>query len=140
MYNMQNYNSGFGRYMPSFNAYNQPYYNYGQPYNQPQMQQPVQQNQPQQQTPIQAIRFLNADEIKGWAVQPNTSEMLVDRTNKQVTIKTADAMGESSVKTYSYTSLDEEKEQKDCVDDACQNITTDKCLLKTHELKLSDLP
>ena len=107
MYNMQNYNSGFGRYVPSFNAYQQPYYNYGQLYNQPQMQQPIQQNQTQQQMPIQAVRFLNADEIKGWAVQPNTSEMLIDRANKRVTIKSADVMGESTIKTYSYSSLEE---------------------------------
>ena len=107
MYNTQNYNSGFGRYVPSFNAYQQPYYNYGQLYNQPQVQQPIQQTQPQQQTPIQAIRFLNADEIKGWAVQPNTSEMLIDRTNKRVAIKSADAMGESSVKIYTYNLEDD---------------------------------
>lgn len=101
--NMQNYN--FGRYVPSFNAYQQPYYNFGQPYNQPQIQQPMQ--QPQQQTPIQAVRFLNADEIKGWAVQPNTSEILIDRANKKATIKSADVMGESTIKTYSYSALEE---------------------------------
>ena len=112
MYNNQPNFSNIGRYVPSFNAYQQPYYNYGQNFMQPQAQQPIQQAQSQQ--PIQAIRFLNADEIKGWAVQPNTTEMLIDRTNKQVTIKSADMMGESSIKTYKYELMGEmSKEAKE---------------------------
>lgn len=100
MYNNGQLYTNWNRYNPNFNNYGQSYYGYGQNY--PQMQQ-----QSQEQVPFQAIRFLNVDEIKGWAVQPNTTEMLIDRANKQVTIKSADMMGESSSKTYKYEPVGE---------------------------------
>lgn len=83
-----------------------------QPYMpQPVMQQPVAQPQPIQQPiqqqsfdmPIQDIRYLTADEIKAFIVMPNTKVMLIDKDNKLAHIKSADAMGQSSSKVYSFS-------------------------------------
>ena len=116
--NYNNYNP-FGGY-PTANRYYPPYPQQAQQYQQPQTyaqqqpQQPIQQNFAE--VPIQEIRYLTADEIKGYIVTPGSKSMLVDRENGLVHIKWCDMTGQSSVKIYSYTETTDEavttKQQK----------------------------
>lgn len=120
----------YNTYTPRFNAYSNPnYYGYygqniPQQVNYPQQMvspvttqisspQTVQQVPSVADLPIQQIRFLTADEIKGFIVMPNEKAMLVDRANKLVYIKSADAMGQSFMETYSYDKYDAEKKAEE---------------------------
>lgn len=58
-------------------------------------------------TPIQGIKFLTADEIKAYIVMPNCKEMLIDKGNGIVHIKSADIMGQSSDKMYKFEEIPE---------------------------------
>jgi len=103
------YNAG---YFNNNNRYN-PYYTSYMPYNQQLMQQqPVQQvvQQPvQYEIPISNIRFLNEKEMAGYVMPvPNTKEMLIDKDNKVVCIKSTDQIGQSNAKYYKFDELVEE--------------------------------
>ena len=100
--NNNNYNSylppniyGNGRFYNNYNP--QPQQNYN-------MQ--MQMNR-QSDLPVQNIRFVNADEMKGYIVFPNTTEMLIDRDNKIVQLKSADQIGYSTVKTFKFEEISE---------------------------------
>lgn len=100
--NNNNYNSylspnmyGNGRFYNNYNP--QPQQNFN-------MQ--MQMNR-QSDLPVQNIRFVNADEMKGYIVFPNTTEMLIDRDNKIVQLKSADQIGYSTVKTFRFEEIGE---------------------------------
>lgn len=83
--------------------------NYPQYYPQyPQYQQPTYPQQPIEQK-FQDIKFLNAEQIKAYIVLPNTKEMLIDRENSMAYIVSADNMGNSTIKKYSFVDLNEPK-------------------------------
>lgn len=92
--------------------FNNPYMNnrnYPQYYPQyPQYQQPTYPQQPIEQK-FQDIKFLNAEQIKAYIVLPNTKEMLIDRENSMAYIVSADNMGNSTIKKYSFVDLNEPK-------------------------------
>ena len=104
-----------------YNGYANPYLNnFNKNLQQQQLQQQIYQTQqslqPQQpiQTrvqdiPIQGIKFLTADEIKAYIVMPNTKEMLIDTAGGVAYIKSADQMGQSSVKMYKFNETTEEE-------------------------------
>lgn len=100
--NNNNYNSylspnmyGNGRFYNNYNPQPQPNFN---------MQ--MQMNR-QSDLPVQNIRFVNADEMKGYIVFPNTTEMLIDRDNKIVQLKSADQIGYSTTKTFRFEEINE---------------------------------
>jgi hypothetical protein len=80
-------------------GYQQYYPQYQQPTYQP-IQQPIEQK-------FQDIKFLNAEQIKAYIVLPNTKEMLIDKENNMAYIVSADNMGVSTVKKYSFVDLNE---------------------------------
>ena len=99
------YNTGYF----NNNRYN-PYYAPYIPYNQqPMQQQPVQQvvQQPvQYEIPISNIRFLNEKEMAGYVMPiPNSKEMLIDKENKIVCIKSTDQIGQSNARYYKFDEI-----------------------------------
>lgn len=97
------YNNIYGSYGAYNNPYAQPYnYNY---INRPTvpMQQPV--AQPEQA--YNDVRFLNADQIKGFVVNPGQSVLLVDKENKLAYDEKCDMSGNFFKKVYSFTELEE---------------------------------
>lgn len=91
--------------------FNNPYMNnrnYPQYPQYPQYQQPTYPQQPIEQK-FQDIKFLNAEQIKAYIVLPNTKEMLIDRENSMAYIVSADNMGNSTIKKYSFVDLNEPK-------------------------------
>lgn len=95
MYNNP-YNRSYQQYYPQYPQYQQPAY---QP-----MQAPMEQK-------FQDIKFLNAEQIKAYIVLPNTKEMLIDKENSMAYIVSADNMGNSTIKKYSFVDLNEEEKQ-----------------------------
>lgn len=91
MYNNP-YNRNYPQYYPQYQQYQQPTY----------PQQPIEQK-------FQDIKFLNAEQIKAYIVLPNTKEMLIDRENSMAYIVSADNMGNSTIKKYSFVDLNEPK-------------------------------
>lgn len=98
MYNNNPYmsNRSYQQYYPQYAQYQQPTY-------QPVMQQPVPEPQ------IQGIKFLNAEQIKAYIVMPNTKEILVDNENGLAYVVSADNMGVSTAKKFSFKDLSEPK-------------------------------
>lgn len=109
--------------MAAYNNYNgyTPYnpYVYQSPYAQNYMQRPMMAQQPQQmqqqeQPPIPApfknVMFLNAKEVAGRIVDPNTTELFIDRDEKIAYVKSADQMGFSSTKAYRLEELTEDEQ------------------------------
>lgn len=94
MYNNNPYmnNRSYQQYYPQYPQYPQPNY---QP--------------PMQEQKFQDIKFLNAEQIKAYIVLPNTKEMLIDRENSMAYIVSADTMGNSTIKKYSFVDLNEPK-------------------------------
>lgn len=85
--------------------------NYPQYYPQyPQYQQPT--YQPPVEQKIQDIKFLNAEQIKAYIVLPNTKEVLVDNENGLAYLVSADSMGVSTARKFSFKSLDEPKTEE----------------------------
>lgn len=80
--------------------YNNPY-GYGQP-----MYQQARPMQPQQATPFQDVRFVTAEEARGFMVMPNASALLIDRQSKTATLKMADAMGQSTTQVYRFEPIE----------------------------------
>jgi hypothetical protein len=104
MYNNNPYmnNRSYQQYYPQY-----PQNNYmPQTSYQPVMQQPMQEPQ------IQGIKFLNAEQIKAYIVMPNTKEVLVDNENGLAYVVSADNMGVSSAKKFSFKDLSEPKTEE----------------------------
>lgn len=87
----------------------QPYQNYNimpqQQYMQPQM--PVQQQMQPADVPITDIRFLTADQIKGFIPPLGSRVMLIDKDNKLTYIETTDNMGNFTKEIYSFKQMKE---------------------------------
>lgn len=100
MYNTNYFNNN------RYNPYYTPYVPYQQMMPQ-QMQQPIQQPAPQPvEIPISNIRFLNEKEMAGYVMPvPNTKEMLIDKNNKIVCIKSTDQIGQSNAKYYKFDEI-----------------------------------
>ena len=94
------YNNPYGR---SYQQYYPQYTQYQQPNYQPMMQQQIQEPQ------IQGIKFLNAEQIKAYIVMPNNKEVLVDNENGLAYVVSADNMGISTTKKFSFKDLSEPK-------------------------------
>lgn len=94
------YNNPYGR---SYQQYYPQYQQYQQPTYQSVIQQPIQEPQ------IQGIKFLNAEQIKAYIVMPNTKEVLIDNDNGMAYVVSADNMGISTTKKYSFKDLNEPK-------------------------------
>lgn len=93
-----------------YQPYNRGYVNYQPPLYQSQnFQQPPIYRSQLGDAPIQGIKFLTADEIKAYIVMPNCREMLIDKANGEVHIKSADTMGQSSEQIYKYEEVVENK-------------------------------
>lgn len=110
MYNNP-YNRSYQQYYPQYPQYQQPTY-----------QQPIQ--QPIQEPQIQGIKFLNAEQIKAYIVMPNTKEVLVDNENGLAYVVSADNMGISTAKKFSFKDLSEPKvEEKQSEIDMSNYVT-----------------
>lgn len=88
-----------------------------QPYYVPSYQQPIQQQpvvQKPSELPISDIRFLTADQIKGFIPSLGTKALLIDKDNSLAYIVAADIMGNMYNESFSFTSLKSEpvKEEK----------------------------
>lgn len=107
MYN-NNY-MGYGQY-PQYNPnYMQGYQAYQQQVQRP-MQQPMQQTAQQEQSqgiPFSEVRYGTLDEAKGHIVMPNRAIMFINRGVGEFYIKSANSMGEPTLETYKYTSINE---------------------------------
>lgn len=84
-------------------------YNYN-PYGyQPMYQQARPQPQPTQAigSPFQDVRFVTAEEARGFIVMPNSNALLIDRQSKIATVKISDAMGQSTTQLYKFEPIQE---------------------------------
>lgn len=111
---MNNFNNPNGKYVgtPNFGGGTVPY-SYGNysnanlaypngysPYNQ---NNGFIQQQPQRsEMPIQ-VRFVTSKEAEGYIVYPNTTELLIDKTNKVAYLKSADNLGQSTTHLFNFT-------------------------------------
>ena len=105
--------------MSAYNNYSNftPYggYNYQPAYipnyqQRPIMPQQPQQEQVQQASPFRNVMFLNAKEVAGRIIEPNTTELFIDRDSKVAYVKSADQMGFSSTKAYRLEELTEDEQ------------------------------
>ena len=129
------YNSLYGGY--NNGMYRPNYYN-PQPYAPQQfMQQPIQQPVAPAELPITAVRFLTADQIKGYIVLPNSKEMLIDKESGLAYIRSANQMGESETKTYKFEELDAKAEPEKKVEYVKAESFDE--YVKKLEAKISDL-
>lgn len=122
--------------MAAYNNYSSlnPYlngYNYQPPYMPNYQQRPVMQQQPiiqpqqeqvQTMSPFKNVMFLNAKEVAGRIVDPNTTELFIDRDSKVAYVKSADQMGFSSTKAYRLEELTEEEQNGLSTPQKVQNL------------------
>lgn len=122
--------------MSAYNNYSSmnPYlngYNYQSPYIPNYQQRPIMQQQPmvqgqqeqaQQPSPFRNVMFLNAKEVAGRIVDPNTTELFIDRDAKVAYVKSADQMGFSSTKAYRLEELTEEEQNGLSTPQKVQNL------------------
>lgn len=87
------------------------YRGYQYPYQQQQYgyQQPQFQVQKTNDNPIQDIRFVTSEEAKAHIVYPNTHALLIDKAKGVAYLKSADNMGQSTMKAFRYEELLENK-------------------------------
>lgn len=78
------------------------FFPYQNPYGQPV------QPRPQYDVPFQDVRFVTAEEAKGYMVMPNGKALLIDRQNKIATVKVADPMGQSTTQQFKFEVLSEQ--------------------------------
>ena len=76
----------------------------------PQPQMAPQQDQIQPVSPFKNVLFLNSKEVAGRIVDPNTTELFIDRDEKVAYVKSADQMGFSSTKAYRLEELTEDQQ------------------------------
>lgn len=98
-YNYNSYGNGYYPYMYGQYGYQQ----YPQ-YQGTQSRQSAQQSQQPQQfdLPILDIKFVTSEEAKSYIVFPNTNVLLIDRQNKIAYLKSADNLGQSSMREFRY--------------------------------------
>lgn len=116
-----NNNYQYGMYYPQ---YNQMYQN--------NLQQQVAQVQ-QQEMPFNEVRFVTSEEAKAHTVYPNRNALLIDKANKIAYFKSADGLGQSSMKPYKFEELDQEQKvvdtnnfiSKDVFEDTLKKLTED---------------
>ena len=101
------------------------------------IQQPMQQPVAPAELPITAVRFLTADQIKGYIVLPNSKEMLIDKESGLAYIRSANQMGESETKTYKFEELSEKPEPEVKVEYVKAESFDE--YVKKLEAKISDL-
>lgn len=58
--------------------------------------------QGQMNTPIQEILFVTSEEARAYVVFPNRNALLIDKTNKMAYFKSADSLGQSTMKVFKY--------------------------------------
>lgn len=90
------YSNGYYPYMYGQYGYQQ----YPQ-YQGTQSRQSAQQSQ-QFDLPILDIKFVTSEEAKSYIVFPNTNVLLIDRQNKIAYLKSADNLGQSSMREFKY--------------------------------------
>ena len=95
----------YGQYNPN---YMQGYQAYQQ---QPLRQQPAQPVQ-NQDVPFSEVRYGTLDEAKAYIVMPTKSVMIINRGAGEFYIKTANSMGEPTLETFKYASLDGSLDEK----------------------------
>ena len=116
--------------------YNQPVMSmYGQQQIMPQqMQQAVQQPMPQQvsmaELPIKEIKFLNANQIKGYIPDAGTKSVLVDRQNGLAHLIGADYSGNTQTNIFKFETYIPEEEKP-----VVAPVLDDKLYVKKEELK-----
>ena len=126
MYNINNQYYGRSFVPPIYQQQYMPQqqYNYmQQPVLQQQVPQQTQQNQPIDY-PISDIRFLNADQIKGFIPPIGSRVILVDRDNNIAYLETTDYMGNFTKEMYSVTKIKENNDLKQQNIDTSKFITT----------------
>ena len=95
-----NYNNSYGNgYYPYM--YGQYGYQQYPQYQGTQSRQSAQQSQ-QFDLPILDIKFVTSEEAKSYIVFPNTNVLLIDRQNKIAYLKSADNLGQSSMRGFRY--------------------------------------
>lgn len=101
--NAPNYFNPYHPIQPTMNPYQNGFY---PPYMAAQNGQQVSTPTPQE-SPITDIRFLTSDEMKAFIVFPNTKVLLIDKEHGVACLKSADAMGQSESKMYSFKGISE---------------------------------
>lgn len=132
-------NPNYGGYQNRIIAppYNQPVMSM---YNSQMLQQPMQQpiQQPQQPVeqmnsinfPISEVKFINADQIKGYIVDAGFKKLLIDKQNGMACLKWTDYSGESYERMFRFEDFIEEKQKP-----VIQPIFDDKLYVKREELQ-----
>lgn len=116
-------NNGMFNYnMPRFAPYNAPNM---QMYNQPQMPQV-----PVAEMPISFVKFLTADQMKGFVADAGTKVLLIDRQNNIAHLTWADYSGQNYTQAFRYTNYNPEEEKP-----VIQPILDDKLYVKKEELE-----
>lgn len=93
---MYNYNSPYGYgYGVNNQNYNIPNQYYGN-------------MMPANDMGIQGVRFATRDEAKAYRLEPNQRVMLMDKDNSIFYIKSADALGQSTLETYEFKKVNPE--------------------------------
>ena len=122
---MASYNN-YSSLNPYLNGYNyQPAYMPSYQQRPVMPQQPVmqpQQDQSHQASPFRNVMFLNAKEVAGRIVEPNTTELFIDRDAKVAYVKSADQMGFSSTKAYRLEELTEDEQNGLSTPQKVQNL------------------
>ncbi len=107
---------------------------YSQPampmYSQPQVQQPVQQQVPVSELPISLVKFLTADQIKGFIADAGTKALLIDKQNSLAHLIWADYSGQSYAQVFKFNTFKPEDEKP-----VIQPILDDKLYVKKEELE-----
>jgi hypothetical protein len=84
--------------------------NYQAPYQMQMANTPIPQYQPQMQAqpqqpyeaPIQETRYVTRQEAEGFIVFPNTKVLLIDKSGEMALLKSADNMGQSTIKYFKF--------------------------------------
>ncbi len=97
----------------AYNTYNPygyyPQYNQMYPNN---LQQQVAQVQQPTETPFNEVRLVTGEEAKAYTVFPNRNALLIDKVNKIAYFKSADSLGQSSMKPYRFEEVDEKQPEQ----------------------------
>ena len=117
-------------FMPNNNQFYGMNYNSYPHYQQSLAQQQMQiqaQRQTPFETPIQDLRFVTSEEAKAYIVMPNCNALLIDQPSKVAYLKSADAMGNSSIKFFKFEEIDKDgkalEKKEDVVDKPTINLT-----------------
>ena len=117
--------AGMGRY--SLPTYNQPMMPM---YNQQQMQQAIPQQLTMAELPISEIKFLNANQIKGYIATAGTKSLLIDKENNLAHLIGADYSGNTQTEIFKFESYKPEEEKP-----VIAPILDDKLYVKKEEME-----